>query len=910
MSHTEQDLWRRLDDAERMPYGMARIGVVEEVLRHADAQSLADLQFAARLSATTAYTYGGERAKAFTTFAWCLAASDRGDAPAGHEHDLHWQFKWMVTGLTEFPDIPLDRTYAVLDDMERRYRAAGYTMNPVHQHRVVVARHVGDRAVAEEQYRLWNAAPRGAMSDCAGCEPTTKVRHLAWSGRDEDAVAVALPVLDGTLNCHVQPEAVLTALLLPYLRTGRLTEAVNAHRRAYRAIQSTPAKVTMLGTHLVFCARSGNHARGLELLERHLGWLASAPSPGADLRFASGAALVLRQVVAAGHGETPVRRPALDGTPATVVPAAVLHDELAARARALAARFDARNGTPAVGENIAAILTAEPIVDQLPLSGLARHTARQHTPATPAPPALPDSPAELVALARAAATRGDADAQAAAWRRFDEVCPDPEPALLAPRTYARAVEVVDTDPIEAERLMLRAGELYEAVGDQARLTGLRGQLAMLWCQTDRVEEGVAAAEASAAELMTIGTADERAAGQLRLGRAYEAAERWADCQAALARAGELAESATLVGDAEFALAQLAAAEGDRLPVALEHATRAVAAFAAEPGIGGLPHARMFAGRLHAALGEFAAARPLLAAAAETADPALRGEVLALHGHVALDMGLEEEACDLLASAVATLRAAGEPAAAVTVDYADAALRVDRAHDAADALAEALPELDGPQGNHARFLLAKAYRSLGQYEGALALCAEVGRFCAADGNPAGEGQMHAMSGSILDELDRDDEAAEWFTAAADSFAEGGVPVEALANRRRAAVSWWWCDEVDECLAALAAAAKLAAEIPDDAPAVTWQKALLSYDTARVFASVDRESEALDHAVAAAAGFRAVESMEEAAAVTVLRGRLLATLNRHDEARTVLTEVLPDLPDDTREEVTALLATLDD
>jgi hypothetical protein len=168
----------------------------------------------------------------------------------------------------------------------------------------------------------------------------------------------------------------------------------------------------------------------------------------------------------------------------------------------------------------------------------------------------------------------------------------------------------------------------------------------------------------------------------------------------------------------------------------------------------------------------------------------------------------------------------------------------------------------------------------------------------------------MSGAILDELDRDDEAAEWFTAAADSFAEGGVPVEALANRRRAAVSWWWCDEVDECLAALAVAAKLAAEIPDDAPAVTWQKALLSYDTARVFASVDRESEALDHAVAAAAGFRAVESMEEAAAVTVLRGRLLATLNRHDEARTVLTEVLPDLPDDTREEVTALLATLDD
>jgi tetratricopeptide (TPR) repeat protein len=296
------------------------------------------------------------------------------------------------------------------------------------------------------------------------------------------------------------------------------------------------------------------------------------------------------------------------------------------------------------------------------------------------------------------------------------------------------------------------------------------------------------------------------------------------------------------------------------------------------------------------------------AAAATTDQLLRGEVLALHGKVALDLGSAEEACDLLAGAVAAVAAAGAPTGPVAIDFADAALRVDRADEAADALEEVLSELDGPPGNHGRFLLAKAYRSLGQREAALALCDEVGQFCAADGNPAGVGQMHAMSGAILDELDRDDEAARRFTSAAASFAEAGIAMEVLANRRRAAVSWWWADEDGECLAALSEADTFATGIAEDSPAVTYQKAMLAYDGARVYAGIDRKAEAVDRTVDAVAGFRAVGATEEVAAATVLQGRLLADLDRVDEAKAVLTGVLADVPEDAQADVTALLTAL--
>ena len=43
-------------------------------------------------------------------------------------------------------------------------------------------------------------------------------------------MALAKPVLDRTLTCSEQPQSILTELLVPYLRTGRLEQAVDAHR--------------------------------------------------------------------------------------------------------------------------------------------------------------------------------------------------------------------------------------------------------------------------------------------------------------------------------------------------------------------------------------------------------------------------------------------------------------------------------------------------------------------------------------------------------------------------------------------------------------------------------------------------------------------------------------------------------
>ncbi|WP_234401878.1 hypothetical protein, partial [Thermobifida halotolerans] len=290
--------WR--DVAERasaLPYGRARSTALEKALQLASLDGADEEElFWLRMSLTQAYKYGGEPARAFATFTRCLSAFDAAPTRYGPHanHQLLWQFKWMVVSLIDFPEIPLDRTRAVLDDMERRYREGGHSLHAVHGLRCRVARHLGDVAAADAAFELWRTTARDETSDCEGCVPSGMASHLVWRGAHEEAIAVAEPVLSGRLTCIEQPQGILTTLMEPYLRTGRHDAAADAHRRTYRVHRRQEEHyLSSIGDHLFFCALTGNHARGLEILERHLGALDEPPSPMDAMDFAASAALLL-----------------------------------------------------------------------------------------------------------------------------------------------------------------------------------------------------------------------------------------------------------------------------------------------------------------------------------------------------------------------------------------------------------------------------------------------------------------------------------------------------------------------------------------------------------------------------------------------------------------------------------------
>ena len=307
---------------------------------------------------------------------------------------LLWHFKYVVSRADHVPGGSLDRTYAVLDDMQRRYQAGGHSLHAVYQYRWLVAEHIGDRQAADDWYAEWFTAPWDEHLTASAVTPRARWR-IWWRGAVTKRRWRCPSRCSTAFTCTEQPQSILTELLVPYLRTG-LEQAVHAHRAAYRAQRDHRVNLTGIAEHLHFCAVTGNQVRGLELMERHLRWLERPPSPFAAMRFAAAAALVLRRLVDEGHGDHEVK-----GADATV---AVLADRLAERATELAARFDHRNGTTHQSSLVEQLLTAEPLVEYLPLSPTAaRLHARLTLAPTPTPEAVdlaPDAPvADVLAVA-------------------------------------------------------------------------------------------------------------------------------------------------------------------------------------------------------------------------------------------------------------------------------------------------------------------------------------------------------------------------------------------------------------------------------------------------------------------------------------------------------------------------------
>ncbi|GIF53067.1 hypothetical protein DFJ67_7328 [Asanoa ferruginea] len=901
-----------LDQAREMPYGAAQIALLEQAIAHADAQRLADEAFEARMLATTGYIYGGEPARSFVTFSWCLTEFDQDPVRyGGWTHHVLWSFKAMVNAMTKFPEIPLARTEDVLDDMERRWKAGGHSPHAVYMERHLVARHVGDVDAAEQWFERWSTAPRDDLSDCIGCDPTGKAYWLARRGRDDEAIALAEPVLAGRLSCTEQPHSIHTALLLPYLRTGRTDAARDAHRRAYRAHRTRLADLGDIAEHIRFCALTGNDALGLEIVERHLDWLDRSPTPWATMTFAASAALVLRRLDAAGHrGLTVGDRPV-----------GAVAEDLATRALDLAARFDARNGTGEQTAQTRETLATTPIGAAVRLAAPgSRSSWDTHTDSgaaeegqdrpvwTEAAHPVPETsgPDELLDLAEAR-YRDRREAEAfAAWNAFDDRYAD---GPLTDLQRARRLDGLgsrvahDDDHAAAEQAWQQAAALYAAAGDEVRRQIARGRLGMGLLRQGRADEGGPLIEESTAYLLEHGAPGQLARAHLRLAYAQATTGRLAESVATSRAAQEhaaAAEDPSVLGQILSLRAQALGRLGE-----IEEAAAAAGESRQQQRAGGQPDELAHACLLHgAALRQLGEADAALAAFDEALSVPCGAELRRLVGRqragLLANSARAAEAITPLAEEIAALTAAGdrETVPHTQHELAIAYLNAGRALDAAEVAEEALAAFEAAGDDQAlgvRDLLVAVYQELAEHESMLTQLTALATAIAAQGDPAALGRVTERLAEALDKLDRDATAAARFAEAAASYTSAGRPIDAVRTSRRHATSLLWAGQPDQALAALAAADTAAAALPGE-PHAVWERAMLDYDGARLLDRSGRAEEAIPRAARAMAGFRELGAGAQAGFAGLLHGELLRAAGRHEAAETALSDALALVPDD--------------
>ncbi|MDH6567537.1 tetratricopeptide (TPR) repeat protein [Streptomyces sp. SAI-117] len=587
-------LRRAMAENAEEPEGPARNARAEQLLAEAEKLNIPLAVIEALGHQLKVYNYSSEKAKMFVPFARLLRMWDERpeDFDEYETHSLHWVFKWMTTGMLDQPHIPLAAMEKWLSEMEHRYRLAGHSERAVRSAEYSVAAHVGDLERAERAYAAWLAADRDAMADCHACELHEQGWWQSQRGRDAEALDLWAPVLEGEFTCAHEPHAVLASSLKPLLRLGRLDEARANHLRGFRLVRSMESMRGAYADHVEFCALSGNEARALELLAERPAYFTDDGHPRSRLDFTAVVALLTDRLTELGLGERPVPGPA--GRSWTAA-------ELAAHARgealALAARFDERNGTAHVSEQVRARMAQRPLVERLPLGVRAVRTvaAPVPVPAAPATAGEPDLPA-LVAEARRLSDTLRPNA-VEAWAAVARAA---EGVELDPRDRAEVAdhEAMDRGP-EGLELFERAAELYAEAGDPGEALAARARAAYVRALAGEVDAALAAVAGPYDEVLALYSADETGVGQtasvlmsrarILMRRLHESddAACLAEAESAVrevlalveGQAGDDVRLAARVAEAQAMLAEQAARTGD-LPAAAELFERAAAGFVA------------------------------------------------------------------------------------------------------------------------------------------------------------------------------------------------------------------------------------------------------------------------------------------------------------------------------------------
>ncbi len=510
--------WDLVREASDRPYAQ-QIPLYEQAVRIADELDAEQLGAFARIRLMGAYNFGGSPVNIFTPFAWVVQRYEQGAdwVDDTMRHHVLWHDKWVVSGLTGFPQVPLAQLEQSLERMRRHYAEAGEGEAPVLMSTFDLRDHVHGAAAAHDDYVRWATAPRTSLSDCLACERTKQASHLMAMGRPEEAMERLDDVLEGRATCPEQPERAISVALEPLMLTGQAERAAREHLRGWRMCRDNPDETNQVAKHVLLCARTGQLARGIDLLAHRLGDVDQGPSPHGSMSLAAAGVRLLDAASAAGMGGDDVW---VRGRGTETVD--TLRARLRERALSLAEQFDRRNGTSAISDMIRATFEL-PDLGELPLTVGTRAATPPDGPGLSQLPGAPDvsqvdslGPAELAAAFEAAQLHGgemELDLLRESWRarRDDELdaLVASDAATAAALEYALAWAAPYASPAEREETARAAARLYRQAGEEGEALCVEHWAAML---VERDDEAAAIRE----RLEVVGTPVQQARALARL----------------------------------------------------------------------------------------------------------------------------------------------------------------------------------------------------------------------------------------------------------------------------------------------------------------------------------------------------------------------------------------------------------
>ncbi len=337
-----------LDRYYELPIGCERIAVLEELIRLADSNSHVEAAYQFRRELTSTCIHEGFPEKGIVAFSWCMSQFDK-NPELDDWHDLLWQYKTILELIPVFATVSRDQIVRMQEDMATRLSHFGETERTAHYYRSWNFMRMGDNDIALQHQETYLRMARTGISDCKACERDRQVELLTRMHHDQDALALAEPIMKGKMTCSEVPEFTNGHIVKSQLRLGQIEEATERQQRGYAKIRNDRKYLGTIGDLLLVVIRNRDFDAGMAQVSRHLPWAAECAAGELKFRFYSAVALFFEALSFHQPGSLKLRLPReLECFSEDELYApANLSSWFSAQTKSLADQFNARNGNDA-----------------------------------------------------------------------------------------------------------------------------------------------------------------------------------------------------------------------------------------------------------------------------------------------------------------------------------------------------------------------------------------------------------------------------------------------------------------------------------------------------------------------------------------------------------------------------------
>jgi tetratricopeptide (TPR) repeat protein len=265
-----------------------------------------------------------------------------------------WRYKWFVSNMTNFPNVPKVQIEQMLADMEKRYVSFNpMTFPTIFYFKQSVYNSMGDHekaAIFEKKFKEFGEAesPLYSLKDCDACECSSNVSRFFWRKQYNEALAEAAPILSGSLKCETVPRSTYPAVILSEILrdNGDPELAEKWFKKAIKLLNADNQEMVSFGKLICYLTRVGNTPKAISLFESQFWESVDTNNLNAVFHFYNAAWYLFDTLVKAGTAQIKLSLPEnerLYSISGQYVTAEVV-DFLQSEVLRIAALFDARNG--------------------------------------------------------------------------------------------------------------------------------------------------------------------------------------------------------------------------------------------------------------------------------------------------------------------------------------------------------------------------------------------------------------------------------------------------------------------------------------------------------------------------------------------------------------------------------------